>query len=198
MVQAAHTRAEGLQRDNLSLRSQLNLLTDQLKAESGDADTTGRTPEVTPGGSVSSRFCMSGSSGQSAGGEAPFNGAVGADGAKDMAKMKALRSGESMDARSQKSDHLTGDEMDMLGGQKGSSSPSLSGSGRENSPIKPRNDSAQRLNRFAASFMQSYKCDTLSFSSDQSWFRLASTPAFLDASARSEYFWMIMAHAHKV
>lgn len=151
LVQAAHNRAEGLQRDNLSLKSQLSVLTEQTQASGTDAESSGRTPEATPGGSLaSSRWCMSGSSGQSAGGEALYSGALGGAGDSvlktDAAKMKALRSGDSVDARSQKSDHLTGDEMDNLGGQK-SSSPSNAGSGYA-SPIKHRaGDGAQRLNR---------------------------------------------------
>lgn len=151
-MQAAHTRAEGLQRDNLSLKSQLNMLTEQLQASNGGTDNGSRTPEVTPGSVAGSSWCMSGSSGQSSGADPPSNFSSGAQAgaATEVTKMKALRSGESMDARSQKSDHLTGDEMDMLGagasGLKGSSSPNL----RDHSPIKPRNgaDSAQRLNRY--------------------------------------------------
>lgn len=160
MLQAAHTRAEGLQRDNLSLRSQLNMLTEQMQAAAGDGDNAGRTPEAAPDRSfASSRWVMSGSSGQSAGGEAPFSGAIGGtadSGSKsDMEKMKALRSGESVDASSQKSDNLTGDEMNMLGGeqsQKPSTYPSVAASVRDSSPMKPRNsaDSAQRLNRCAS------------------------------------------------
>ena len=121
MLQAAHSRAEGLQRDNLSLKSQLSMLTEQTQAAAGDAESAGRTPEAASGGSLaSSRWCVSGSSGPSAGasgaaysagGELPYTDALGGDGDPvfniDAARARALRSGGSVDGRSQKSDHLT-------------------------------------------------------------------------------------------
>jgi hypothetical protein len=145
VMQAERTQREKLERDNIALRSQLNSLTEQLQGRSN----TSQTPETT-----ASPWVMSGSSGQSTGGEAPFSG-IGMSG-DTRNKMMALRSGESVDARSQKSDNLTGDEMETLGGaqpQKGFGSTSPAGSSRE-SPIKPQagpkrnaGDVSQRLSR---------------------------------------------------
>lgn len=157
VLQAANGRADGLQRENQSLRGQISMLTEQLNAaplagEGTEAtlDGDGRratSPVATPAYlSGVTRLCLSGSSGRSTGTPAgEFSGMLGGGGRGGLAPEDgaglgpSLRRSDSMDGRSNKSDNLTGDEMDMLGqgaGMRLVSASSVSGSGRDISPMK--------------------------------------------------------------
>jgi hypothetical protein len=168
-MQASSIRAEALQRENQTLRSQISMLTEQLQAapasgEGVEAALDGKarratSPAGTPGLIASSRLYLSGSSGQSTG-DVEFSGHLGGRGmiderAVDGPVMPALRTSDSMDGRSAKSDNLTGDEMEVLGhgGMRLVSASSVSGSGRDispmKSPIKSSASASQKLARCA-------------------------------------------------